>query len=134
MVRAPSPPQSNPTDGPFAVSQSGDKGAAAFFAEHVAVRQAPLADRALDHRGEAARYVAEKPVAGVGQFVRPIGAAAGGALRRRQWLLLLRESGHGPAHHRGERHRGKARGENHQRTPGIKIVAAALTGFQPTRL
>src|SRR3979490_2889057 len=56
----------------FAVAQPGDKGAGAFLAENVAVRQAPLADRALDHRGEAARDVAEKLVPGADQFVGPV--------------------------------------------------------------
>ena len=91
----------------FAVPQSGDKGATAFLAENVAVRQAPLADGAFDHRGEAAGDVAEKPVSGVDQFVRAEGGWAGFALWRRQWLgrRLLRGNGHGPAHQRGEDHR-----------------------------
>src|SRR5882724_6609787 len=92
----------------FAVSQSGDKGARTFLAKDIAVRQAPLADRALDHRGQAARYIAEKPVSGADQFVRSEGVAAGLVLRRRRLRGLLGGSGHGPAQQRGERHRGKA--------------------------
>src|SRR5258705_4941787 len=60
----------------FAVSQSGDKRARTFLAKDIAVRQAPLADRAFDDRGEAARYIAEKPVSGADQLVRSVGVSA----------------------------------------------------------
>src|SRR5260370_41822317 len=94
----------------YDVSHSGVKRARSFLAKDIAVRQAPLADRAFDDRGEAARYIAEKPVSGADQFVRSVGVAAGLVLRRRRLRRrgLLGGSRRGPAQQRGKRHWGKA--------------------------
>src|SRR5262249_15070721 len=64
----------------LAIPQAGDEGARALFAQDIAVRQAPLADRALDNRGESARHIAEKPMPGNHQLVGTVRVGAGSAL------------------------------------------------------
>src|ERR1700733_11949861 len=68
----------------LAVAEPRDKRARTFFAEDVAVLQAPLADRAFDHRSQTARDIAEELVAGTDQFIRPVSGWTRLALRWRQ--------------------------------------------------
>src|SRR6478736_9367391 len=55
-------------EGPFAVPQTADEGAARFFAQNIAIRQAPLAYRFLDNGGEPVRDAAEEVMAGIGNI------------------------------------------------------------------
>ena len=85
MVRAPSPPKSQPTEGPcqntfkspasrikhaLPVAQATEKGAASLLAQNITVRLAPLADRLLDDGGKPPRDGAEEPVPRIDQFAR----------------------------------------------------------------
>ena len=79
MVRAPSPPTSNPSDGPcqkmrplagitgvelaLAVAQAAEEGAGALLAQDVAVRLAPATDGLLDGKASAAGDAPEELVA-----------------------------------------------------------------------
>src|SRR5262249_11582440 len=114
----------------FAVAETGDESAGAFLAEDVTVGQAPLADRALDHRGQAAGDVAEESVPGADQLIRTVSIRARRTLWR--WQIgrrrgTLGRSRNRPAHQRCERHRSKPWNEFHERTPDMESPAAALT-------
>src|SRR6478672_5674576 len=56
-------------EGPFAVPQTADEGAARFLAQNIAIRQAPLAYRFLDNGGEPVRDAAEEVMAGIDNLV-----------------------------------------------------------------
>jgi hypothetical protein len=84
----------------------------------------------------AARDVAEEFMPGRNQFAGSNGRPrwrCGGGLP----VLAARWNGAGHCaeagtvtHQRGKRHRGKAGSKRHERTPGIEILAAALTWRQ----
>src|SRR6516165_4058242 len=73
----------------FAVTQSGDHGAAGFLSQHVAVGESKLAPRLLHDLREPPRNGAEETVTGIDDFVRGIlRALRSGAARRRRRIGL----------------------------------------------